>query len=107
MHSYDENAITEDVLHNISTSCSDKRVEMLLALPEDCKMIFTGEGHLQDAEISKLTRETLNCLLDDYNDITSSSSSDIGYLKTHWYGYRNLSKITPSSSKAIYPPSTS
>ena len=34
---------------------------------------------LQDAEISTFTRDTLDHLLDDYNDIKSSASSDMGY----------------------------
>ena len=36
---------------------------------------------LQDAKISKGTQEELKCLLDNLEDIMSSSSSNIGYMK--------------------------
>ena len=82
---YDDAVIT--VLHQFSTSPSEKGVEMLPGMPQDSKMIFHGDYLLvwkvilQGAELSKHTREMLCYLLDDYKDIMSSSSNDIGCMK--------------------------
>ena len=73
------------MLHHITTSSSEKRMEILLAMPQDSKIIFPGEYLpgckviLQNAGTSKHTRETFCQLFDDHKDLMLSTSSDNSY----------------------------
>ena len=80
-------------------------MEMLPPTPQNHGMIFAWDYStvdkiiLQDAEISKITTERLDHLLQDFNVIMSTNTSDIKYIKFIKMEIENDPNLPPVSSK--------
>ena len=93
------------VIANILATILGHNVEILPAIPACSKMMFPGDHTpprkvvLQDAKISEDTQEKVNSLWYIFEDIMSSSSSDICYTKQIEMEIETDQKLPPVASK--------
>ena len=82
-----EEDIGEMVISSISDAVFENKIKILPLILTGSKMNFLGvhtliqKVILQDTKISKVAQEILKYPLDTFEDIISSSSSNIGYTK--------------------------